>query len=193
MKQVLVLTIVISILFVGCQSDNSSSSIDIIEVNSLELHAPYSIASIGQSIDQVIFETILDNASILYDANPLALPNDLENSKTIFLIIGASKKGLSHSGITIDDELSRIKKLSDSKAADSTYVLIHMGGVSRRGEESDKLINESLKLSDALIVVEDGDFDSIFYNYAKEHSIPYSNVKDVNDLQSLLIDIFENE
>ena len=63
-----------------------------------------------------------------------------------------------------------IEKLQDSV----TIVVAHIGGQARRGELSDGFINAVLPVADYIIVVEEGDADGLFSNYAAENNVPIS-------------------
>jgi len=149
--------------------------------------APILITSLGQSIDYIMLERILDNLNSEYDSLPRATYEDMMAYNTILAVVGSSKKAMSFSDISLDSELNRIEVLHESIIDNDTQViLIHMGGKNRRGLISDEIINVALPLSSSMIVVEDGNFDNLFTDYAQENHIWSSEVQDMHELQNLI-------
>lgn len=151
------------------------------------LHGPVLITSLGQSIDYMMMERILDNLGLDFDCMPNAQHSDLSGYDSVLVIVGSSKKGLSISNTSTESELKRISDMHDF--ANEQYpkiILVHMGGKNRRGLLSDDIIKAALPLSSAIIVVEDGDFDKLFSNYAQINNIWFAEVPDMHELQDLV-------
>lgn len=147
------------------------------------LEDPIIITSIGQSADVSMLDALMKKIDREYTFDPLAKADDMVNSKTIFIAAGASSKGLGAAGISVEDETKRAQEILDMLKADESIkvVLVHLGGQARRGTLSDQFTNIILEVSDYIIVVEDGDSDGFFTNYASNNSIPISYVLNISD------------
>lgn len=198
MKRKLLLFLLISLLLSSCTKEvESPTEADAPKGdlhNSVHLDTPILVTSLGQSIDYVILEGILDNLNIEYALAPNATISNMENYNTIIAVVGSSKKGLKFSGVTIQDELLRTETLSENNIKENfNVILLHMGGKSRRGITSDEIIKKSLNLADSMIVVDDGNFDMVFSDYAESENLVYEEVADITKLQDILETIISGQ
>ena len=134
---------------------------------------PVLVTSLGQSLDAFQVQLTVRRAGVAFEYDPLAGVDMLNNVKTLFLAVGASKKGFGDAGITINDELARASKLLDAAQSKGVYVVVlHMGGEERRDALSDQLIDLVAPRAKYLIIREDSDADGKFAGIAKAGNIP---------------------
>jgi hypothetical protein len=125
--------------------------------------------------------------NLTYNAEPQ--PEDLEAGgfKTMFVVIGSSAKGLGASGITIDQEIARLEKIT-AKAKDLGIQIVaaHIEGKARRGKSGsadERSIDAILPHASHIIVMKEGDdIDQKFTNFGKEHDIPVTYLDAALDL-----------
>ncbi len=188
MNRIILISLLFTMLLTSC-ANKSDVKTDLIDepLTSIHINSPILVTSLGQSIDYVILEGILDNLEMDYTLLPTATLDEIKQYNTIIAVVGSSNKGLKYSGITLEEELSRIQDINSKNTLDElNIILIHMGGKNRRGAISDEIIETSLKLADSIVVVDDGDFDNIFSNYADKHNVKYKHVLTLNDLQEYI-------
>lgn len=94
-------------------------------------------------------------------------------------MVGGSSKGLGAAGIDAEQEQARVDAIIEKLQDSVTIVVAHIGGQARRGELSDGFINAVLPVAQYIIVVEEGDSDGLFSNYASENGIPISICPDI--------------
>lgn len=136
---------------------------------------PYVLTSAGQSADfQMVKAMLKMNKVENFTEDPLLKPETLpEELGCIIIVIGGSSKGLGAAGIDADQELERLSQVM--KAAEEKEIPIlamHIGGMARRGELSDKFIEPVVAASKALIVVEEGNQDGLFTQLAEKYELP---------------------
>ncbi|MFH1942188.1 MAG: DUF6305 family protein [bacterium] len=114
--------------------------------------------------------------------------------KTIVFAVGASLKGMGASGLTIEDELKRLKELIDYCKKNKIFIIaVHAGGESKRGaagSDNERMIDAVAPFSDYLIVVVDSNKDGRFTKIAKEKGIPLSEVKYALGIVGLMEKVF---
>jgi len=154
----------------------------------LELKAeqPILITSCGQSPGPVMVKVFLKKLDLEYDLNPLATAEDLIAKKeagtpygSVIIVMGASLKGMGAAGISIDDEIDRIKNLiQEAKSHGITVIGAHIEGMKRRaqgaavGDNTDELsIDAVAPNSDFMIINKDGNTDNRFTIIATEKNI----------------------
>ncbi|HNV19403.1 MAG TPA: DUF6305 family protein [Rectinema sp.] len=126
---------------------------------------PALLTSIGQSADVEMVKTLMTRAKLNFTMDPLVKAQALAstNAKTLVIVIGGSSKGLGAAGISADAELERTKALlAEAKKRGMKIIGLHVGGEARRGELSDRFINEAVPSCDYFIVVEEGNKDGLF-------------------------------
>ena len=181
---------------------------------------PVLSTSAGQSTDVVTMNIILEEAGVKYDycdvptveminagvglagkesgsGFHVEIHTDLEKLpegtpyKTIIFAIGASLKGMGASGLTVDTEQSRLKKLIDYCKKKGIFIIAaHVGGTSKRGApggDNERMIDAVAPFADYLIVTTDSNKDGRFDNIAKEKGIPLTQIEYALDL----VDIFK--
>ncbi len=100
--------------------------------------------------------------------------------RTIIFAIGASLKGMGASGLTLEDEEARLKKLIDYCRKNKVLIIAaHIGGESKRGapkSDNERMIDAVAPFADYLIVTKDSNKDGRFSAIAKAAKIPMSEV-----------------
>jgi hypothetical protein len=185
---------------------------------------PLLTTSAGQSPDVTTINIVCEEAGILYDycdvpdAELIAagvglgdressegfhveVHSDLEQYpkgtpyRTVIIAIGASLKGMGASGLTVDDEVGRLKKIIDHcKKTGITMIGAHVGGSSKRGApggDNERMIDAVAPFVDYLIVTSDGNKDGRFNKIAEENGIPLTKIEYALELVDILKKVFE--
>ena len=142
---------------------------------------PILMTSAGQSADVQMFNAIASRSGVEATARELVEADDIEVGEynTLVIVVGGSSKGLGAAGIDAEQEQARVDAIIEKLKDSVTIVVAHIGGQARRGELSDGFINAVLPYAQYLIVVEEGDSDGLFSNYAAENNIPISICPDI--------------
>jgi hypothetical protein len=115
--------------------------------------------------------------------------------KTIMFAIGASLKGMGASGLTIEDEIERVKAVIDYCKANKIFIIAaHLGGVSKRGAsggDNERMIDAVAPFADHLIAVADSNKDGRFSKIAEQKKIPYTEIKYALGLVEIVKKAFE--
>lgn len=168
----------------GKAARHTSSDKKVVTLNG-ELKAmagPVFVTSVGQSADVSMLDALMKKAGAEYTFNPTAKAADIAGAKTVIIASGASSKGLGAAGISADDEKARAKEiLKACKDNNITVIMAHLGGVSRRGKLSDEFSDMVMEYSAGIIMVEDGNDDGKFSDFAKEKNIPITLVNTISD------------
>jgi hypothetical protein len=143
---------------------------------------PVLITSAGQSADVTIAGMLFKRANVQANAIPLAKTTDLEGVKTLVVVAGFSSKGLGAAGISREQELARVKTLlATAREKKLKIVMLHIGGLARRGNQSDDFNKMAAEASSYLLVVKQGDEDKFFSKIAGEKKIPIDLVDKIAD------------
>jgi hypothetical protein len=114
--------------------------------------------------------------------------------KTVIFAIGASLKGMGASGLTLETEEARLKKLIDTCRQNRIFVIaVHLGGESKRGapkSDNERMIDAVAPYADSLIVTKDSNKDGRFTTIAKNKNIPLSEVEYALGLVDILKRMF---
>ncbi|MCI4445570.1 MAG: hypothetical protein JHC32_06025 [Candidatus Aminicenantes bacterium] len=115
--------------------------------------------------------------------------------KTVIFAIGASLKGMGASGLTVEAEEARLKKLIDYCRANKIFIIaLHLGGESKRGapgSDNERMIDAVAPFADYLIVTKDGNKDGRFTKIAQQKNIPLSEVDYALNVVDLMKQVFE--
>ncbi len=135
--------------------------------------ADVALTSVGQSPDAMMIRVVLRNMGINHVYDSLMKPEDLSDQKVLVAVVGGSSKGLGAAGIDKEQEKDRAMRLIETARQKGMKVLVmHVGGAGRRGQLSDLFIEAVVPLADALIVVEGGNEDGLFYRLIEGKDIP---------------------
>ena len=151
------------------------------EEGAVTISLPILMTSAGQSADVQMFNAIASRSGVEATARELVEADDIEVGEynTLVIVVGGSSKGLGAAGIDAEQEQARVDAIIEKLKDSVTIVVAHIGGQARRGELSDGFINAVLPYAQYLIVVEEGDSDGLFSNYAAENNIPVSICPDI--------------
>ncbi|MCD6398127.1 MAG: hypothetical protein J7L71_11370 [Spirochaetaceae bacterium] len=185
---------------------------------------PVLTTSAGQSADINTLNIIADEAGLKYDycdvptvemidagvglggakSGPgfhVEILTDLEKYpiktpyKTIIFAIGASMKGMGASGLTIDDEIKRLKNIIEYCKKNKIFIIaVHVGGLSKRGapgSDNEKMIDAVAPFADYIIVTKDGNKDGRFTAIAEKNKINLTVIDYALDLVDVLKQVFQ--
>ena len=114
---------------------------------------------------------------------------------TIIFAIGASLKGMGASGLTLEDEEARLKKLIGHCRQKKIFIIAaHLGGESKRGapkSDNERMIDAVAPFADYLILTRDSNKDGRFSAIAKSRNIPMSEVDYALGVVDLLKQVFD--
>jgi len=115
--------------------------------------------------------------------------------KTVIIAIGASLKGMGASGLTVEAEEARLKKLIEYCQTNKIFIIaVHTGGESKRGapgSDNERMIDTVAPYADYLIVTKDGNKDGRFSKISRQKNIPLSEVDYALNIVDLLKQVFE--
>jgi hypothetical protein len=166
---------------------------------------PVLLTSCGQSPGPTKFDIFLKKLKLDYVYNPQATPADLSAKskagspfKSIIIVTGASLKGMGAAGVSINDEISRIKALiAEAKRQNIKIIGAHIEGMARRaqgaapGDNSDEIsIDAVCPFASLLIIKKDGDEDGRFTTISKDKNIPMIPFEKNLDLETVVKDLF---
>jgi hypothetical protein len=171
---------------------------------------PVLTTSAGQSTDVTTLNIVLDEAAIAYDYCDVPTPEMVADGvglggresgpgfhieimtdlakypagtpyKAVIFAIGASLKGMGASGLTLDSEESRLKKVIEFCKQKKIFVMaVHIGGESKRGpagSDNERMIDAVAPLADYIVVTKDSNKDGRFTKIAQAKKIPISEIE----------------
>jgi hypothetical protein len=181
---------------------------------------PVLTTSAGQSPDVMTLNIVCEEAGIMYDYSDVPdvemikagvglggkestegfhveVHTDLDNYpegtpyNTIIFAIGASLKGMGASGLTIDEEVNRLKNIVDYCKENNIFIIgVHLGGVSKRGapgSDNERMIDAVAPFADYLVVTKDSNKDGRFTEISEEKGMPLTEI----DYALHLVDILK--
>ena len=138
---------------------------------------PILITSAGQSADVKLARLLAKKQGLNAETKLMAKDTDLGGVKTLIIVPGFSSKGLGAAGISQEDEIKRLKALiNKANLLKIPIIMMHLGGVARRGGQSDEFCKLSAENSKSMIVVKQGNEDGFFTKIAKGKKIPIEEV-----------------
>jgi hypothetical protein len=115
--------------------------------------------------------------------------------KTVIFAIGASLKGMGASGLTVDTEEARLKRLIDYCKQNKIFVIgVHVGGTALRGapgSDNERMIDAVAPFADYLIVTKESNKDGRFTKIAQARKTPVTEVEYALDLVGIMKQVFE--
>ncbi len=116
---------------------------------------------------------------------------------TIIFAIGASLKGMGASGLTVNDEVTRLKNIVDYSRDNDIFIIgVHIGGVSKRGapgSDNERMIDAVAPYADYLVVTKDSNKDGRFTEISEEKGIPMTEIDYALHLVDILKQVFKVE
>lgn len=115
--------------------------------------------------------------------------------QTVIFAVGASLKGMGASGLTIETEEARLKRILDYCKQNKIFILaVHVGGTALRGapgSDNERMIDAVAPFADYIIVTKESNKDSRFTKIAESKKIPLTEVDYALDLVAILKQVFE--
>lgn len=216
--QVLLISVSVALLFIG--------GISFAQEELLKADLPVLTTSAGQSADIMTLNILMGEAGVLYDycdVPTVAMMKDgvglggAESGpgfhveiytdqteypsgtpyKSIIFAIGASLKGMGASGLTVDQEVARLKELINYAKENQIFIIaVHVGGLSARGNpgsDNEKVIDAVAPFANLIIVTADGNKDGRFDSIAEKNNIPLVMVDYALDVVEVLKQVYQDE
>jgi hypothetical protein len=170
---------------------------------------PVLTTSAGQSTDVTTLNIVLDEAGVPYDYCDIPTPEMVADGvglggresgpgfhvesttdqakfpagtpyKAVVFAIGASLKGMGASGLTLDSEEARLKKIIDYCKQHKIFIMaVHIGGESKRGaagSDNERMIDAVAPFADYIVVTKDSNKDGRFTKLAQSKKIPLTEI-----------------
>lgn len=185
---------------------------------------PVLTTSAGQSTDVTTLNIVLDEAGVTYDYCDVPTPEMVADGvglggresgpgfhvesttdpskypagtpyKAVVFAIGASLKGMGASGLTLDSEEARIRKVLDLCKQKKIFVMaVHIGGESKRGpagSDNERMIDAVAPYADYLVVTKDSNKDGRFTKLAQSKKIPLAEIEYALGLVDIVKQVFQ--
>ena len=114
---------------------------------------------------------------------------------TIIFAIGASLKGMGASGLTIETEEARLKRVIEYCKQNKVFIVaVHVGGTALRGapgSDNEKMIDAVAPFADYIIVTKESNKDARFTKVAQSKKVPLTEVDYALDLVGILKQVFQ--
>jgi hypothetical protein len=139
---------------------------------------------------------------LAYDIDPLATPETLQAKakagtpyKSLIITMGASLKGMGASGLTLDSEEARLRKVIELCKQKKIFVMaVHIGGESKRGaagSDNERMIDAVAPLADYIVVTKDSNRDGRFTKLAQAKKIPLTEIEYALDLVNIVKQVLQ--
>jgi hypothetical protein len=185
---------------------------------------PILTTSAGQSTDVTTLNIVLDEAGLSYDYCDVPTPEMVADGvglggresgpgfhvesttdpskypagtpyKAVVFAIGASLKGMGASGLTLDSEEARLKKVIEFCKQKKIFVMaVHIGGESKRGpagSDNERMIDAVAPYADYLVVTKDSNKDGRFTKLAQSKKIPLAEIEYALGLVDIVKQVFQ--
>jgi hypothetical protein len=100
--------------------------------------------------------------------------------KVVIFAIGASLKGMGASGLTVDAEEARLKKLVDYCKKNKIFIIaVHIGGEATRGpagSDNERMIDAVAPFADYIVVTKDSNKDGRFTRIVQKSNAPLTQI-----------------
>jgi hypothetical protein len=185
---------------------------------------PVLTTSAGQSTDVTTVNIVLDEAGITYDYCDVPTPEMVADGvglggresgpgfhvesltdtakypagtpyRAVIFAIGASLKGMGASGLTLDSEEARLKKLIAYCKSKKIFVMaVHIGGESKRGpagSDNERMIDAVAPLADYIVVTKESNKDGRFTKLAQANKVPITEIDYALDLVGIVKQVLQ--
>lgn len=155
---------------------------------------PVAMTAPGQSPEIAIVSLLARRVKLEIKSEPFLKPEALNGFKTLIIIIGGSGKGLGAAGVDIQEESERAKNLiAVCKEKGIKIIGMHLGGETRRGANSQIMIELVTPKCDYVVVREDGNKDGIFTKICSENKITLTEIEKTLQVTDVLKTLFQLE
>lgn len=166
---------------------------------------PVLVTSCGQSPGPVKLKVFITKLKLDHVYELKASAADLVAKKkqgtpfqSVVIVTGASLKGMGAAGVSINEEIDRVKALiAEAQKQNIKVIGAHIEGMARRaqgassGDNSDEIsIDAVCPQSSLLLVRKDGDEDGRFTTISKNRKIPMILFEKNMDLEGILQNLF---
>jgi len=114
---------------------------------------------------------------------------------TIIFAIGASLKGMGASGLTIETEEARLKRIIEYCKQNKVFMIaVHVGGTALRGapgSDNERMIDAVTPFADYIIVTKESNKDGRFTRIAQSRKVPLTEVDYALDLVGIFKEVFQ--
>lgn len=149
----------------------------------LSFKEPLLITTAGQGAEVQLASVLAKRAGLDYVLLKAATSRDLENVKTLVLVLGVSLKGLGAAGLDMAKERGRVSQLvEEAQRKNIPLLCLHLGGEARRGQLSDEIISAFLPYAQMAIVVRAGNKDGLFTKICHQRNIRLVEVEKTADV-----------
>lgn len=153
---------------------------------------PLLITSAGQNAEILMASVLAKRAGLDSKLSKFASPKDLENMKTLVLVLGASSKGLGAAGLDLAKEKERVNLVvEEAQKKNIPLLCLHLGGEARRGPLSDEVISGFLPFATMAIVVKSGNKDGFITKICEKHDIALVEVEKTAEVLTPLKEAFK--
>lgn len=128
-----------------------------------KIQQPILLTTLGQAPDVHTVSVLAKRAKVTVDYQNFAKAAELEGKKTMLVVVGVSLKGFGSAGVNLDTESERCAELFKAAKEKGVYtILMHVGGIERRDQMSNKLLELAAPQADAFIVFDQANQDGFF-------------------------------
>ena len=153
---------------------------------------PVAMTAPGQSPEIAIVSLLARRIKLEIKSEPFLKPEEIEGFKTLIIIIGGSGKGLEAACVDIEEESKRAKDLiAVCKEKEIKIIGMHLGGETRRGANSQIMIELVTPKCDYIVVREDGNKDGIFTKICSENKIVLTEIEKTLQVTDVLKALFQ--
>jgi hypothetical protein len=114
--------------------------------------------------------------------------------KAIIFAVGASLKGMGASGLTIETEEARLKRVIDYCKQNKVFIIVvHVGGTALRGapgSDNERMIDAVAPMADYIVVTKESNKDGRFTKIAQNKKVPLTEIEYALDLVGILKQVF---
>jgi Domain of unknown function (DUF6305) len=115
--------------------------------------------------------------------------------KTVIFAVGASLKGMGASGLTIESEEARLKRVIDYCKQNKIFIIaVHVGGTALRGapgSDNERMIDAVVPFADYVIVTKESNKDARFTKITQSKKVPLTEVDYALDLVGILKQVMQ--
>lgn len=149
------------------------------------------ITSAGQSTDTYIVKDIANKLMLHNIFMPNAEKIDIENIKSVIMVVGYSSIGEYLNNKDFSQEKARVERFIENAKSDSLpIIMVYIGGKDRRDKETDELLNLVAKKSTFIVSTHEGNYDDTIRTISQKYDVPLSLVRDIQEIKAPLAALY---
>ncbi|MFD2761433.1 DUF6305 family protein [Lentibacillus juripiscarius] len=149
------------------------------------------ITSAGQAAENIILLSVAEKLNLEADYRPRALGTDLYDYNSVVIMLGSSANGLSHTGRSFQEELSRVSSLiQEADAADLPVILINVSAPLRHHVQTRELFEQIAPSTDYFIGLRSIRNAEFYIQTLRNHSVPVTLITRLDDIHTPFNAIF---